>query len=334
MRAVIVEAFGPIENAAIGEAPDPTPGPGEVLVDVRATAANYVDLLLIAGKHQSRPPLPYIPGKGPAGVVLGLGEGVTGFAPGDRVLAMCEPGGGFAGRVAVPASSCHRIPDRLGFAEAAAMALIYDTAWFALRERGRYQDGETVLVLGATGGVGLAAIGLAKALGARVLAGVSTRSKTDLVREAGADAVIDLDRADLKDSLRDQVMAATGDHGADIVIDPLGDDIFDAALRAVAWCGRYIVIGFAAGRIPSVKANYLLVKNIDVGGLQIADYRKRRPDKTAQCFAELFALYEADRIAPPPTTVLPFERFGEALGAIADRSARGRIVMVQDDDTG
>lgn len=331
MRAVLVEEFGDLDSARLGEAPDPQPGPTDLLVDVKATAANFVDLLLIGGKHQSRPALPYIPGKGPAGVVIGMGDEVSGFAVGDRVLAMCEPGGGFAEKIAVPATQCHPIPDSLDYADAASMALIYDTAWFALRERGRYQPGETVLVLGATGGVGLAAIQLAKALGARVLAGVATPSKADLVTEAGADAVIDLNRADLRDSLRDQVMAATDGHGADIVIDPLGDDIFDAALRAVAWCGRVVVIGFAAGRIPTIKANYLLVKNIDVGGLQIADYRKRTPEKTATCFHELFELYEAGKITAPPTTVLPFTHFREALHAIEDRSARGRIVMVQED---
>ncbi len=330
MRAVVVDAFGPVENAAIREVPDPVPGPADLLVEVHATAANYVDMLLMGGRHQSKPGLPFIPGKGPAGIVRSAGPEVAGFAAGDRVVAMCEPAGGFAELISVPATQCHRIPASMPFEDAASMALVYDTAWFSLRERGRYADGETVLVLGATGGVGLAAVQLAKALGAKVLAGVASASKAGMVREAGADAIVDLAREDIHDSLRGQVHAATGGHGADIVIDPLGDAIFDAAIRALSWCGRLVVVGFAAGRIPTIRANYLLVRNIDVSGLQIGDYRKRRPDLTARCFEEIYALYEAGRIAPLPTTVLPLERFADALAAIRDRTARGRIVLTQD----
>jgi NADPH2:quinone reductase len=329
LRAVVIDEFGPFEQAVIREMPDPAPGPDALLVEIHATAANYVDLLLIGGKHQSRPPLPFIPGKGPAGIVRAMGDGVAGFAVGDRVVAMCEPGGGYAELIAVPATQCHHLPPAMPFEDAASMALIYDTAWFSLCERGRYQSGETVLVLGASGGVGLAAIQLAKALGAHVLAGVSNPEKFDLADAAGADAIIDLGRADLRDSLRAQVHEVTGGRGADIVIDPLGDAIFDAAIRALAWCGRMVVVGFAAGRIPTVKANYLLVKNIDVCGLQIGDYRRRAPDKMSACFAELFALQGAGRIRPLPTTTLPIARFHDALIAIRDRTARGRIVLVQ-----
>lgn len=329
MRAVVVEQFGPIENAVLRVAPDPVPNPGELVVTVHATAANYVDILLIGGRHQSRPGLPFIPGKGAAGIVTAVGAGTNGYAVGDRVLAMCEPGGGFAERVAVPATQCHRLPDSMSFVDAASMALVFDTAWFSLRERGRYRAGETVLVLGASGGVGLASIQLAKALGAHVLAGVSNPDKFDLAREAGADGIIELARHDLRDSLRAQVYAATGGRGADIVIDPVGDDIFDAAIRAVAWCGRLVVIGFAAGRIPTIQANYLLVRNIEVSGLQIGDYRKRAPEKTAACFEELFRLYDAGKIEPLPTTIMPMERVGDALRAIRDRAVRGRIVLEQ-----
>lgn len=329
MRAVIVNEFGPIGNAVMGEVPDPEPGPADLLVEIHATAANYVDILLIGGLHQSRPQLPYIPGKGPAGIVRAVGSDVTAFSPGDRVLAMCEPGGGYAELLALPASYCHRIPDGLGFTDAASMALIYDTAWFALCERGRYASGETVLVLGGSGGVGLAAIQLAKALGARVLAGVSNPEKFDLAREAGADSIIELDRPDLRDSLRDQVFAATGGQGADIVIDPLGDEFFDAALRALSWCGRFVVIGFAAGKIPSLKVNYLLIKNIEVSGLQIGDYRKRAPEKMAACFREIFTLYARERIRPPPTTTMPIEKVQDALHSIQQRDVRGRIVLLQ-----
>lgn len=329
MRAVVVEEFGSFEGLPIRDVPEPVCRPDELLIEIHATAVNYVDLLLIGGRHQIKPDLPFIPGKGPAGIVREVGAEADGFAVGDRVLAMCEPGGGYAELIAVPASQCYRLPDSMPFTEAACMALVFDTAWFSIRERGRYKPGETILVLGASGGVGLAAVQLGKALGAHVVAGISTPEKRDLVEQAGADAVIDLARADLRDSLRAQVYEVTDRRGADIVIDPLGGDMFDAALRALAWCGRLVVIGFAAGRIPSVKTNYILVRNIDICGLQISDYRKRTPDITAACFEELFALYIAGRIRPLPTTTLPIEGFEDALRAVRDRTARGRIVLLQ-----
>lgn len=330
MRTVLVDAFGPIENTRLGEIADPVPGPGEVLVEIHATAVNFVDLLLIGGMHQSKPALPYIPGKGPAGIIRAIGAGVTGFAPGDRVLAMCEPGGGFAEMIALPASQTHKIPDSLSFQDAASMALIFDTAWFALRERAHFSAGESVLILGASGGVGLAAIQLVNAMGGRTLAAIANPDKADMVREAGADEIIDLNRENIRDDLRDQVYAVTDGKGVDIVIDPIGDRYFDAALRALAWCGRLVVIGFAAGDIGTVKANYLLVRNITVTGLQIGDYRKRAPEKTARCFDEIGELYEQGKITPPPTTILPITDIQDALGALKDRSIRGRIVVTQD----
>jgi NADPH:quinone reductase len=331
MRAVIVREFGPLESLAIGEFPTPAPGPQDVLLEIHATAANFVDLLVIGGKYQFLPERPFVPGKLPAGVVAKVGTGVTTLKPGDRVLAMAEQGG-YGEFVAVPAAQCFRLPDRMSFVDAASMSLAFDTAWFALRDRARLQSGDSVLVLGATGGVGLAAVQLAKAMGAKVLAGVSSKDKAPIAEEAGADAVIDLSRPDLRDSLRAQVYAATDNRGADIVLDPLGGDIFDAALRAVAWRGRLVVIGFAAGRIPTIKANYLLLKNIEVSGLQVSDYRKRMPERMAACFKEIFALYEAGKVKPGPTTVVPIDEFATALADIRDRRARGRIVLSQGKD--
>jgi NADPH2:quinone reductase len=323
-----VREFGPIGNVALEVVPDPVPAPDEVLIRVRAVAANFVDTLVIGGTYQFLPERPFVPGKGPAGVVAAVGLAVTGISPGDRVLAMAEIGG-YAELAVAPASQCYRLPHSLSFADAAAMSLAYDTAWFALRERGRFAPGENVLVLGATGAVGFAAMQLAKAFGARVvLAGVSSVAKAALVREAGADAVVELGRPDLRDSLREQVRAATGGKGADIVLDMLGGDAFDAALRALAWKGRLVVVGFAAGRIPSVKANYLLVKNIEVSGLQISDYRKRAPDQVRACFEEVFALYEAGKVRPPPARQFPLARAREALEALLDREVRERIVLV------
>ena len=207
----------------------------------------------------------------------------------------------------------------MSFVEAASLSLVYDTAWVALRERARLAPGETVLVLGALGGVGRASVQLARAMGARVLAGISRPEKAALARQAGADAVIDLSREHLRDTLREQVWAATDGRGADVVLDPLGGDVFDAALRALAWCGRLVVIGFAAGRIPTVRTNYLLLKNIEVSGLQVSDYRKRRPGLVAACFAEIFELYGEGRIKPATAEVFPLDQAGEALVAVRDR---------------
>jgi NADPH:quinone reductase len=326
MRAVLVREFGAPERAAIAELPDPVPGPRDVLVEIRAAPVNYVDLLVIGGTYQFAPKLPFIPGKGPAGVVRATGPQVTTLEPGARVLAMAEYGG-YAELVSVAAEQCYRLPDAMSFEDAASISLAYDTAWLALRERGRLQPGETVLVLGATGAVGYAGVQLAKAMGATVLAGGGTPAKFDLLRAAGADAIIDLSQPDLHDSLRAQVHAATAGQGADVILDPLGGDVFDAALRALAWRGRLVVIGFVAGRIPSIKANYLLLKNIEVSGLQISDYRKRAPAQLAAAFAEIFAFFAEGKLALGPREVLPLARFAEGLGRIGGRTARGRIIL-------
>jgi NADPH:quinone reductase len=229
--------------------------------------------------------------------------------------------------VAVAADQCHCLPPRMSFLEAASLSLTYDTAWFALRERVRLAPGETALVLGASGGVGWAAVQLARAMGARVLAGISRPEKAAAVRAAGADVVIDLSRENLRDTLRADVWAVSDGRGADVILDPLGGDIFEAALRALAWCGRLVVIGFAAGRIPTVRANYLLVKNIEVSGLQVSDYRKRRPAQVAAAFHEIFELYEKGAVRPAPAMVFPLDRAGEALTLLRDRRIEGRAVL-------
>ncbi|HEY8874051.1 MAG TPA: NADPH:quinone oxidoreductase family protein [Stellaceae bacterium] len=331
MRAIVVDEFGPPERLRVAEMPLPVPDPGEVLVTVHAAPVNYVDLLVVGGTYQFLPPRPFVPGKGPAGVVAALGPDVTTPQVGDRVLAMAEAGG-YAEAVAVGAEQCYRLPARMSFVEAAALSLVYDTAWFALRERGRLEPGETVLVLGASGGVGRAAVQLGHAMGARVLAGISRPEREAAALAAGADAVIDLSRADLRDGLREQVYAVTDGRGADIILDPLGGAVFEAALRALAWRGRLVVIGFAAGGIPTVKTNYLLLKNIEVSGLQVSDYRKRRPAQMAECFAEIFAFYDEGKIKPATATVFPLERAGEALALLRDRQIAGRAVLRPRDD--
>jgi NADPH2:quinone reductase len=326
MRAVIVREFGGIENASLGEMPTPHAKAGEVLIETHAVSVNFVDLVMMSGSYQFKPPLPFIPGKLPVGVVAATGDGVKNFKPGDRVLIMAESGG-FAEFAALAERQCVKIPASLPFVEAASMALVYDTAYFALKDRGRIQPGETVLVLGATGGVGLAAIQLAKAFGGKALAAVASRDKEDIVRDAGADAIVDLSAPDLREGLRAQVFALTDKRGVDIIIDMLGGDVFDAAVRALAWCGRLIVIGFASGRIPSLKMNYVLVKNIEVSGMQISDYRKRRPTDMQACFADVYSMRAAGKLKPLPTKIYPLEQFAEALRAIKDRTVRGRIVL-------
>jgi NADPH:quinone reductase len=326
MWAIEIAQFGPIETASLVEKADPEPQPGQVIVAVHAAPVNFVDALVVTGAYQFLPELPFTPGKGPAGVVCATGPDVERLQVGDRVLAMAEQGG-YAEKVAVAADQCYLLPQGMSFVRAAAMGVAFDTAWCALRDRARLQPGETVLVLGASGAVGIAGVLLAKAMGARVLAAISRKEKAGMVRRAGADAVIDLSAADLRDSLRAQVYDLTDGRGADIVLDPLGGDAFDAALRAVAWRGRLVVIGFASGRIPIVKANYLLLKNIEVSGLQISDYRKRRPDMMADCYAELFDWFAAGRLVPIEVETYPLERAVDAMAAVRDRRTRGRVVL-------
>jgi NADPH:quinone reductase len=326
VRAAILREFGPVEALEVGELPDPVAGPGEVVVGVRATAVNFVDLLVISGTYQFLPPRPFSPGKLPAGEVLAVGPGVSELAPGDRVLTLAEHGG-FAEQVGVPARACLRLPAAMSYVEAAAMSLAFDTAWFALKDRARFAPGETVLVLGASGSVGLAAVQLVKAFGGVALAALTNSANADVVRAAGADEIVDLSVANLRDALRDRVHALTGGRGADIVLDMLGGDYFGAALRALAWRGRLVVIGFAGGEIPSVKVNYLLVKNIEVSGLQVSDYRKRMPDLMAAAFAELFALIGDGRLTIPAPRIYPLANVATALHDLQDRSLRGRIVV-------
>ncbi len=324
MHAMVVREFGKLEPGEITLA---DPGDGEILVDVQASPVNYVDQLVIAGQYQFLPQLPFVPGKGPAGIVAAVGRNVSSLKVGDRVLAMVEQGG-YGQQVVADASQCYRLPKGLSFTQAASLSLAYDTSWFALRDRARLQPGESVLVLGASGAVGRASVQLAKAMGARVLGGILRAERGPAVLDAGADALVDLSGENLRDALRERVRQANGGKDVDVVLDPLGGDVFDAAIRAVAWRGRLVVIGFAAGRIPTLKVNYLLLKNIEVSGLQVSDYRKRRPAQVAQCYEELFDLYAQGRILPAEVTTYRWDQAGEALTSLRDRAATGRPVLI------
>jgi NADPH2:quinone reductase len=326
MKAIVIHEFTAPAAVTIGDLPEPCVEADEVLVGVRAAAVNYPDVLVVQGKYQILPPRPFAPGKDAAGVVAAVGAKVTGLRPGDRVVAQLEYGA-YAEMVRVKAASCFRIPDVMSFEDAAAMGLVYQTAYFALMERGGFQAEENVLVTGAAGGVGSAAIQIVKALGGTALAGISGSEHAEAARQLGADAVIDLARPGLRDTLREQVRQATGGHGADVVLDTLGGDVFDAALRAMAWCGRAVVIGFAAGRIPEVKVNYLLVKNISVSGLQWSDYRERQPEKVLAVQQEIFRLYEQGALKPKIAGALPLARAGEALAKLASGQVSGKYVL-------
>lgn len=331
MRAVVLKSFGDPSNAVVEEVPDPVHGPGDILIEVKAVAVNFVDLLVIAGKYQFLPNLPFVPGKAVTGIVSQMGITVDKFKIGDRVLAMSEQGG-FAQMLSIDQRQAYKLPDALSFIDASSISLVYDTAWFALLERGRLKSGETAVILGASGGVGYACVQLAKAKGAKVLAGLTGFEKSDLFSADDVDGVIDLSVNNLHDGLRDQVYAATNYKGADVIVDPLGDKIFCAALRALAWCGRLVIVGFAAGNIPSIKANYLLLKNIEVSGLQVSDYRKKRLDIMDECFAEIFHLYDEGKIKAAPTKTFPLEGFAQALDSISSRSVKGRAILVMNND--
>jgi NADPH2:quinone reductase len=326
MKAVVIREFGVIGSAKIEDVPEPSPGPHDLLVDIELAPVNFVDTLVIEGKYQFLPERPFIPGKGPVGTVRAVGRSVGRFQPGDRVLAMAEHGG-YAQAICVHEDQCYGLPDTLSFETAVSISLAYDTAWFALTDRARVATGDSVLVLGATGAIGNAAIQLAKAMGAKVIAAVSTPSKIGLALEAGADHIVDLSRPNLSESLREQVYAANAGRGVDIVIDPLGGDAFDAAIRALAWRGRLVVIGFAAGRIPTLKVNYLLLKNIEVSGIQVSDYRKRMPEATRACFAAIFDYHAQGLIRTMPVVRYPLAHYATALGDLIERRISGRAVL-------
>jgi len=327
VRAVVVRAFAPFDQHSVGELADPVPRAGEVVVDLKTAEVNYPDLLVISGQYQIKPRLPFAPGKAGAGIVSALGDGVTDLSVGDRVGVQVECGA-YAEKVVARALNVYRLPPGVDFIKGAALGLVYQTAHFALMERARMQSGEIVLVLGASGGVGIATVQLAKALGAGiVIAGVRGDDAAAVARRAGADAVVDLGRDDLRESLREAVHEFTDGHGADVVIDPVGGAPHAAALRAMAWRGRMVVVGFAAGEIPTIRANYLLVKNIEVSGLQWSDYRDRMPDRVARVQEEILTLHLAAKIDPYVSRRFPLERFREALALLRDGKAEGKIVL-------
>ena len=329
MKALLSTIPGGPETLELAELPDPEPGPGELLVRVRATAINYPDVLIIEDKYQFKPPRPFAPGGEIAGLVEAVGDGVEGWAVGDRLIAV--PGwGGLAEKIVINARSAFRLPENRSFVEGAALLLTYATSIHALYDRGRLREGQTLLVLGAAGGVGLAAVELGKARGARVVAAVSSQDKASAARDAGADDAIvypsgPFDR-DGQKALARLFKDAVGEKGADVIYDPVGGDYSEAALRAIAWEGRYLVVGFPAG-IPKLPLNLTLLKSCDVCGVFWGAFAARDPKANAAHVAELFRLWDEGRIGPKVSAIYPLERGGESIAAMAARQVIGKVVI-------
>jgi len=329
MKALLSTHIGGPETLTVEDIADPVAGPGELLVSIRACAVNYPDVLIIEDKYQVKPPRPFAPGCEIAGVVEAVGAGVTGWAQGDRVIAVTGSGG-MAGKIAIPAASAFRLPEARSFAEGAALLLTYATTIHALVDRGRLTEGETLLVLGAAGGVGLAAVELGKAFGARVIAAVSSQAKAQAARDAGADDVVVYGHApfdrDQSRALSDAFKAALGPGGADVIYDPVGGDYSEPALRSIAWEGRYLVVGFPAG-IPRLPLNLTLLKSCDVCGVFWGAFAARDPKANEAHVARLFRLWESGQINPLVTESFPLERGGEAIARLAARDVIGKLVV-------
>ena len=322
MRAVVCADYGDPETLRVGELPEPTVGPGEVLIDVAAAGVSFADTLMIRNLHQNKHELPFAPGMEVAGRIVAVGAGVTEFAIGDRAMALVYDGG-YAVRAKALASECFPIKDdRVSDATAAAMCSVYLTAHCALAYEARLGPGDKLLVLGAAGGVGLAAVEVGKALGAHVIAAAGGPEKTAVAKEHGADAVIDYREADLRaEALR------LSDGGVDVVFDPVAGDYYEPAFRALDWGGRYLTIGYAGGAIPKIPANLLLVKNRSALGFALMHYRRRRQD-LLRASAEALLAWAADgAIRPRIAAEAPFEEAGKAMRALMDRKAIGKYVL-------
>lgn len=333
MRAMLSFASGGPESLRLTELPDLAPGPGEVAVAVRACGINFPDALIIADRYQARPPRPLAPGGELSGTVAALGEGVTGLAVGDRVLG--APGwGGLAERVVLPAAGCRPMPDAMPFDEAACFLFTYGTSYHALVDRGGLMSGQTLLVLGAAGGVGIAAIEIGRARGARVLAAASSVEKLAFARDCGAhDGIVypagPLDRDGGK-ALAADFKRLCGEDGADVVYDAVGGAYAEPALRAIAWDGRYLVVGFPAG-IPSIPLNLPLLKSCQIVGVFWGGFVRRDPEGSARNEGALFDLYAAGALKPRISARFPLERAGDAISALADRRATGKVVVTMGD---
>ena len=326
MKALLSREPGGPETLQIEEVAEPVPAPGEMLVRVRACSINYPDVLIIEDKYQLKPPRPFAPGSEIAGEVEAVGEGVSGWKPGDRLIAATGYGG-LVEKVVIPADRAIPLPDERSFEEGSALLLTYATAIHALIDRARLQAGQTLLVLGASGGVGIAAVEIGKALGAKVIAAVSSEEKAQAARDAGADeaVVYPADDADPR-ALSELFKAAVGPSGADVILDPVGGAYSEAALRSIAWEGRFLVVGFPAG-IAKLPLNLTLLKSCDVCGVFWGAFVARDPKRNASHVEQLFCWWAEGKIAPKISATYPLARGGEAIAALRDRKAIGKLVV-------
>ncbi|HUG76480.1 MAG TPA: NADPH:quinone oxidoreductase family protein [Burkholderiales bacterium] len=322
MKALLCKAFGPPESLVLEEVPSPTAGASEVVVSIKAASVNFPDVLIIQNKYQFKPPLPFSPGSELSGVVKEAGEGVSAYRPGDRVMAFTTYGA-FAEEVKVDAARLLPIPGGMDFVAAAAFLLTYGTSDHALRDRGALQAGETLLVLGAAGGVGLAAVEIGKALGARVIACASSEEKLAVCREHGADAAVNYAAEDL----RERVKALTDGRGVDVVYDPVGGPYSEPAFRSLAWRGRLLVVGFAAGEIPKLPLNLALLKGASIVGVFWGDFARREPRRFAESVHQLGHWYREGKLRPHVSQTLPLEKAAEALKLMAARQVKGKVVL-------
>ena len=322
MRALVCKEYGTPDSLVLELVADPAPGKGEVLVDVKAAGINFPDILAIAGRYQVKTPPPFVPGNEAAGVIADVGEGVTRFKVGDNVMVMSD-GGAFAERCVVSEHFAMPMIDGFSFAEGAGFTITYGTSYHAYKQRALLAEGETVLVLGAAGGVGVTAVELAKAMGARVIAAASTPEKLRFAELSGADETIDYSKA----SLRDELKRLTDDQGVDVVYDPVGGELALQALRGLAWHGRYLVIGFASGDIPQFPANIALLKEANIMGVWWGTWARKNPHEQMQNVVEMGELYAAKRLQPRVTEQYPLDEFVAAFGAITGRRALGKVVL-------
>jgi NADPH2:quinone reductase len=323
MRAVVcreLTGVGGLEHVA--DWPEPQAGPGEVLVDVKAAALNFPDLLMIQGLYQERPPLPFVAGTEMSGVVAAVGAGVTHVAPGDRVVAAC--GRALAERVVAKAPLVIPAPQRLGFEAAAGICITYFTSMHALKQRAQLSAGETLLVLGAAGGVGTTAVELGKQMGASVVAAVGSDAKLELVRRLGADHVVNYATEDLRERLKE----LTGGKGVDVVYDPVGGTLAEPALRSMAWGGRYLVIGFAGGDIPRIPLNLPLLKGCSIVGVYWGSFAQREHDLQRRNVLELWELFESGHLVPVVGETHALADYAKAFESLATRRAQGKVVLV------
>jgi NADPH2:quinone reductase len=322
MKAVVCKAWGLPETLVIEDLPEATPGAGEVTIDIMSAGVNFPDVLIIQNKYQFKPALPFTPGNELAGVVRAVGDGVQGFAAGDRVFAFV-PQGAFAQQIVVPAASVMKIPQTMDFDTAAALTLTYGTSHHAVVDRAQLQSGETMLVLGAAGGVGLAAIEIGKALGARVIAAASTDEKLAVCREHGADDTINYTTEDLREGIK----RTTGGKGPDVIYDPVGGSYTESAFRSIAWRGRYLVIGFANGEIPKLPLNLPLLKGASLVGVFWGDFARREPEANAAGMQELMRWHAEGKVRPHISATYTLAQTSQALIDMASRKVTGKIVI-------